>query len=181
MNRRDFLKLSAAGSAALTATAFTATLTGCSESLPNSGQWKVLREKDRIFLSALAPVMLKGSLPEDEQARQQGINIMLKNIDIGISKLGPHNSKQISDLFTLLNFGLSRGLTTGVWSSWENASENEIENFLNRWRDSSVGLFNMAYNGLNKLMCATWFGQNAAWQNVGYPGPLYPDVLITKS
>ena len=181
MNRRDFLKLSAAGSAALTATAFTATLSGCSESLPSNSQWKVLREKDRIFLSAVAPVMLKGSLPEDTQARQQGINVMLKNIDVGISKLGPHNSKQISDLFTLLNFGLSRGLTTGVWSSWENASENEIENFLNRWRDSSVGLFNMAYNGLNKLMCATWFGQSAAWQNVGYPGPLYPDVLITKS
>lgn len=181
MNRRDFLKLGAASSAALTATAFTATLTGCAETLPANSQWKVLREKDRILLAAIAPVMLKGSLPEDAQARQQGINIMLKNMDIGISKLGPYNTKQISDLFTLLNFGLSRGLTTGVWSTWENASENEIDNFLNRWRDSSVSLFNMGFNGLNKLMCATWFGQPAAWQNVGYPGPLYPDVLITKS
>ena len=181
MNRRDFLKLGAAGSAALSATALTASLSGCSEPLPKNSQWKVLREKDRIFLSAVAPVMLKGSLPNDTHAQQQGINTMLQYIDIGISKLGPHNTKQISDLFTLLNFGLSRGLTTGVWSSWDNASETEIENFLNRWRDSSVGLFNMAYNGLNKLMCATWFGQPDAWQNVGYPGPLYPDVLITKS
>jgi len=181
MNRRDFLKLSAAGSAALTATAVTATLTGCSESLPADGQWKVLREKDRILLSAIAPVMLKGSLPSEPKAKQTSIASMLPYIDAGIAKLGPHNAKQISDLFTLLNFGLSRGLTTGVWSSWENASEDEIENFLNRWRESSVGLFNVAYNGLNKLMCVTWFGQSAAWENVGYPGPLYPDVLITKA
>jgi hypothetical protein len=181
MNRRDFLKLGAASSAALTATAFTATLTGCSESLPANSAWKVLRAKDRILLSAIAPVMLKGSLPSDPQAKQKNIEIMLQYIDTGISKLGPHNTKQLSDLFTLLNFGLSRGLTTGIWSSWDKASEDEIENFLNRWRESSVSLFNVAYNGLNKLMCATWFGQPAAWQNIGYPGPLYPDVLITKS
>ena len=180
MNRRDFLKLGAASSAALTATALTATLAGCSDPLPANSQWKVLREKDRILLAAIAPVMLKGSLPSEPNAQQQSIKTMLEYIDIGISKLGPHNTKQLSDLFTLLNFGLSRGLTTGVWSKWEDASETEIENFLNRWRDSSVSLFNMAYNGLNKLMCATWFGQPAAWQNVGYPGPLYPEQLITK-
>jgi len=68
------------------------------------------------MLAAIAPVMLKGSLPTDPLAKQQGIDTMLKYMDVGISKLGPHNSKQISDLFTLLNFGLSRGLTTGVWS-----------------------------------------------------------------
>lgn len=181
MNRRDFLKLGAASSAALTATALTASLTGCSESMPVNSDWLVLREQDRIMLAAIAPVMLKGSLPTEPQAKQQGIDTMLKYMDVGISKLGPHNSKQISDLFTLLNFGLSRGLTTGVWSKWENASEAEIENFLNRWRESSVGLFTLGYNGLNKLMCATWFGQSGAWQNVGYAGPLYPDVLITKS
>lgn len=181
MNRRNFLKLGAASSAALTATSLTATLSGCSETLPASSDWLVLRENDRTFLAAVAPVMLKGSLPTEAQAKQQGINSMLKTIDLGIFKLGPHNTKQLMDLFNLLNFGLSRGLTTGVWSKWENASEEEIENFLNRWRDSSLGLFNLAYNGLNKLMCATWYGQPAAWSQVGYPGPLYPDVLITKS
>ncbi|NVK36513.1 MAG: twin-arginine translocation pathway signal protein [Gammaproteobacteria bacterium] len=181
MNRRDFLKLGAASSAALTATSLTATLTGCTDSLPENSQWKTLRESDRIFLTAVAPVMLKGSLPTEPAAQQQAINNMLQTMDLAIFKLGPHNTKQLMDLFNLLNFGLSRGLTTGVWSKWENASFEDIDNFLNRWRDSSLGLFNLAFNGLNKLMSATWYGQPAAWPQVGYPGPLYPDILITKS
>lgn len=181
MNRRDFLKLGAASSAALTATSLTATLTGCTESLSANSEWKTLRDSDRLFLTAIAPVMLKGSLPTEAVAKQQAISNMLQTIDTAIFKLGPHNSKQMMDLFNLLNFGLSRGLTTGVWSKWENASFEEIDNFLNRWRDSSVGLFNLAFNGLNKLMCASWYGQAAAWPQVGYPGPLYPDILITKS
>jgi len=180
MNRRQFLKLGAASSAALTAVGVTATLSGCSESLPMGGQWKTLRANDRVFLTAVAPVMLKGTLPEEPKARQLALDTMLNLIDGAIFNLGPHNAKQMKDLFDLLNLGLSRGLTTGVWSSWDKASEQEIENFLNRWRESSVSLFNLAYNGINKLMCATWYGQPQSWQHVGYPGPLYPDVLITK-
>jgi hypothetical protein len=182
MDRRQFLKLGAVSSAALTAVGVTATLTGCSEPLPqdNDAQWKALRPSDRVFLTAIAPVMLKGALPVEAPARQQAIDSILANTDAGIFNLGPHNTKQMKELFDLLNFGLSRGLTTGVWSSWDKASEQEIENFLNRWRESSLSLFNLAYNGLNKLMCATWYGQTAAWQQVGYPGPLYPDALITK-
>lgn len=185
MDRRQFLKLGAASSAALTAVSLTATLSGCSDSVPLSqqsgaGQWKSLRAGDRVFLSAVAPVMLKGTLPTDAKAQKAAIDTMLAYTDAAIFNLGPHNAKQMSELFDLLNFGLSRGLTTGVWSSWDKADEAQIENFLNRWRDSSLSLFNLAYNGLNKLMCATWFGQSESWQQVGYPGPLYPDVLITK-
>jgi len=180
MDRRQFLKLGAASSAALTTVSLTATLSGCSDPIPTDGQWKTLRPSDRVFLSAVAPVMLKGSLPDDPTAQKAAIDTMLTYTDDAIFNLGPHNAKQMSELFDLLNFGLSRGLTTGVWSSWDKADEAQIENFLNRWRESSLSLFNFAYNGLNKLMCATWFGQPESWQQVGYPGPPYPDVLITK-
>ncbi len=183
MNRRNFLKLGAASSAALTATAFTASLSGCSESpIENTaGTWKILRTSDRTFLASVAPAMLKGSLPTEAVAKKSAIDQMLIYMDAAIFALGPHNAKQMADLFTLLNFGLSRGLTTGVWSKWENASQEEIENFLNKWRESSLGLFNLGYNGLNKLMAATWFGQPASWQQVGYPGPPYADALISKA
>jgi hypothetical protein len=180
MNRRSFLKLSATGSAALAAVGATASLSGCSETLPENGQWRVLRSQDRIMLAAIAPVMLKGSLPAEPTANKAGVDTVIATIDEALFKLDAHNTKQISDLFTLLTFGLTRGLATGVWSKWENASEAEIENFLNSWRESSIGLLTLGYNGLNKLMCATWFGQKEAWEAVGYPGPPYADILITK-
>ncbi|MFT6154632.1 MAG: hypothetical protein ACJA1X_001993 [Bermanella sp.] len=124
--------------------------------------------------------MLKGSLPKEPNAQEASISRIIATIDEALFKLDSHNNRQISDLFTLLTFGLTRGLATGVWSKWENASEAEIENFLHNWRESSVGLFNAGYNGLNKLMVATWYGQKEAWADVGYPGPPYADILISK-
>jgi len=181
MNRRNFLKLGAASSAALTATSLTATLTGCTQAAPSNGPWKTLRPDDIVFLKAVIPVMLKGSLPTDGKLRKEAISNSLNYIDIAIFNLGPHNAAQMHDLFNLLNMRVSRGLTTGVWSKWENASDEEIDNFLNNWRDSSVSLFNLAYNGINKLMCATWFGQPLSWDKLGYYLPATADLLITKN
>lgn len=180
MDRRSFLKLGMTSSAALTAVGMTASLSGCSEALPENGQWKVLTQKDRTMLSAIAPVMLKGSLPTESNEKQTALNNMLVVIDSVVNSLGPHNAKQMSDLFMLLNFGATRGLTTGVWSKWENASETEIENFLNKWRNSSLGLFNLGYNGINQLITASWYGQKESWQQIGYPGPPHASILITK-
>jgi len=180
MNRRQFLQLSATSTVALTATSLTATLTGCSEAKPKTGAWKVLRPADRQFLRAIAPVMLKGHFPQESSEQEVVLSSMVANIDTAVFNLGPHNQSQFTDLLNLLNFGLSRGLTTGVWSKWENASEEEINNFLNRWRESNIGLFNMAYNGLNKLIAATFYGHPISWQKSGYPGPPYPEQLITK-
>lgn len=180
MDRRSFLKLGVASSAVLTGVSVTATMTGCSDSTPLDGDWKVLRPSDRRFLAAVAPVMLKGALPTDVTVQSQVVSTMLVQMDRTVFGLGPHNQKQLIDLFNLLNFSVSRGLTTGVWSAWENASDADIEHFLTKWRNSSIGLFNLAYNGLNRLMCAAWFGQPDSWQTVGYPGPPFADILITK-
>ncbi len=177
MHRRQFLKLGLVGSAVLSATSLTAVLSGCTDTVNQSGEWKVLRTSDRVFFTAIAPVMLKGSLPQNPQARAEGIQVMLRNIDQGIWLQGPHNQKQLTDLLNLLNFAPARYATTGVWDRWEDANEADIEAFLNRWRDSSLGLFNLAFNGLNKLMCVTWFSQPMAWPAIGYPGPKFPELL----
>lgn len=180
MDRRSFLKLGMASSVALTGVSLTATMSGCSDSTPLDGEWKVLRPADRRFLAAVAPVMLKGAMPTDGEQQSRIVDTMLVQMDRTVFGLGPYNQKQLQDLFNLLNFSLSRGLTTGVWSAWENASEADIEHFLSKWRESSIGLFNLAYNGLNRLMCAAWFGQPESWEAVGYPGPPFADVLIAK-
>jgi hypothetical protein len=180
MNRRSFLKLGATGSVALAAVGATASLSGCSETLPVNGVYRVLRSQDQVMLRAIAPVMLKGSLPSEFDAQKASIDRIIATIDEALFKLDSHNTKQISDLFTLLTFGLTRGFATGIWSTWEHANEAEIDNFLNNWRESSLGLFNAGYNGLNKLMVATWYGQKEAWTDVGYPGPPYSDFLITE-
>lgn len=178
MDRRSFLKLGAASSAALTGISLTATLTGCTESLPENSDWKILREGDRIFLKSIFPVLLKGILPTEIAAKEDALNKMLRCADGVVFNLDPHNQKQMIELFDLVNFSVSRSLTTGVWSKWDEASEEEIEHFLNKWRESSIGLFNLAYNGLNRLACAGWFGLPESWKAVGYPGPRYANIFL---
>lgn len=175
MDRRQFLKLSLASSVALASTSAVVGLSGCSEAAPaaDSG-WLVLRESDRRLFATLMPVMLKGAFPSEAAAKNTATQTCLQFLDKAIYGLGSANAKQLTDLFNLLNFAPTRGLLAGVWHSWDQASEEEIENFLNRWRNSSLGLLNLGYNGLNKLVCAVWFGQPQAWPQVGYPGaPAY--------
>lgn len=179
MDRRNFLKLGLASSVVLSSVGLTATLTGCSERLPANTGWNVLREQDRVFLRRIAPVMLNGALPADDLARAQGIESMLRYMDTAIHGLGPHNKKQLSDLFMLVDMRVTRGLATGVWSTWQDASDADIEQFLIRWRDSSIALLRLAYNGLNKLMAATWYGQSAAWPAAQFPGLPYANILVT--
>lgn len=181
MDRRNFLKLGLLGSAALTTVGITGTLVGCSDSASvTNSTWKVLRAQDRTFFRSVAPVMLDGCLPVDKAAQTRAIESMVQNIDTAIFNLGPHSQKQMLDLFTLLDMKLTRGMATGVWSTWDKASAEDIDAFLHRWRDSSIGLFRLAYNGLNKLMSATWYGQSASWETVQYPGPPYADALVTQ-
>lgn len=184
MDRRNFLKLGLLSSAVLTSVGLAGSLVGCSDQAPlasGTKNWKVLRSQDRTFLRSVAPVMLKGALPDNQAAQTRAIETMVENIDLAIFNLGPHSKKQMLDLFTLLDMSVTRGLSTGVWSSWDKASPAEIDVFLHRWRDSSISLLRLAYNGLNKLMVATWYGQPDSWQTVQYPGPPYADVLVTGS
>lgn len=181
MDRRSFLKLGAGSCVALSAVSLTASLSGCSESPSQDANWKVLRPADREFFAAIAPVVLKGAWPQDLNEQAQGLEWLMQKLDEVLFNLGPHNQKQMVDLFNLLNFTPSRGLTTGVWSKWSDATEADIDQFLNKWRESSLELFTLAYNGLSKLIIAIWYGKKEMGQVVGYPGPPYADILITKS
>ena len=180
MNRRNFLKIGTGSCMALSAVSISAILTGCSEAPSTDENFKVLRPADREFFTAIIPVVLKGSWPTDAHAQSIAMNGIMQNIDGAMFNLGPHNQKQMIDLFNLLNFTPSRGLATGVWSKWHEASEADIEQFLNKWRESSLGLLNLAYNGISKLVIAIWFGMEQSWDKVNYPGPPFADILITK-
>ncbi|MBW2376731.1 MAG: hypothetical protein JRF55_12200 [Deltaproteobacteria bacterium] len=73
--------------------------------------------------------------------------------------------------FDVLSFGLTRGLTTGQWSPWSNASLEDAESALARLRDSGIGLLNAIYAAVTRLIISAWYliPENAA--TTGYPGP----------
>lgn len=172
LDRRRLLQLGLAGSAVLAAVGLTGSLAGCSRREDAAARGlRYLRDADLELFRALAPVVLEGTLPEGA-AREPAMSEILRRIDDAGARLGPPAQAELRQLFDLLHLRPTRWLTTGVGAPWREAEAGEIRHFLDRWRGSSVGLFNAGYNVLTKLCCTAWFGQRAAWSHTGYPGPL---------
>jgi hypothetical protein len=165
-DRRDFLKLSVAGAAALSTISAGATLSGCTSSGPASGM-KQLRPEDIELLRAMTPAVLKGRVAPGDDAT---IDETIQSFDTLMDDLAPPVVAGVLQAFDVLNFGLTRGLTTGQWSAWSKASLEDAESALARLRESSIGLLNAIYAAVIRLIISSHYliTENCA---PAYPGP----------
>jgi hypothetical protein len=172
-SRRSFLKLGVAGTLALGTVGFGAGLTGCHRREEAAAQgYKFLRDADLILFRALIPAITDGTLPTEAAAREARMLEILMRIDAGCWRLGAPAQKEVKKLFDLLNFGLTRRLAAGVSSPWDEVSAADAAVFLERWRNSSIGLFKAGYRVLVKLVAVSNYSIPAVWPLAGYPGPL---------
>jgi hypothetical protein len=168
LSRRNLLKVGLMGSAFLATAGVTATLSGCSASVPASGL-SILRSTDLPFLRALVPVVIEGSVSAEKMAA--AVEQCIIGIDYSLARFSPAMQNLTVQLFDVLALGLTRGPLTGVWGGWENASAEDIRHFLDRWQNSSIGLLQMGYVSLLQLVMLAWYGQPQSWAHCGYPGP----------
>ncbi len=178
LSRRGFLRLGLGGSLFLGGISLTATLSGCATTPapPAPGQtgekgYRFLSRDDLVFLRATVPVILGPALPEEADARRLAVESNIRRMDEAIYRFGPANQAQMRKLFDMLNFSVTRITLAGVWSGWANAGPETVNSFLNRWRNSSIGLFNKAYAGLVRLTNSSFYGYRDNWHLSGYPGP----------
>lgn len=183
LDRRGFLRLGLGGTALLAGASLTAGLSGCATApaadyspdsaatVTDSYRYQFLSRDDIVLFEALLPAILATSLPEAPDKRRDAIRRTIERVDSGIHHFGPPNQAQLRQLFDLLNLGITRVTLARVWSSWENASVTEVDAFLNRWRNSSLGLFNNGYIALTKLSNSAYYGAPEQWHLSGYPGP----------
>ncbi|WP_227519783.1 hypothetical protein [Mangrovitalea sediminis] len=184
MDRRGFLRAGLLGTAALSTISLGASLSGCATTPAGTvahasgatAEYRFLTRDDLVLLRALVPVIVAPGLPQDPTARQAAIDGTIARMDQGIYFFGPANQHELRKLFDLLNFSVTRVTLARVWSSWDNASPEAVNAFLNRWRDSNIGLFNKAYIGLTKLTNVSFYGYRTNWHLSGYPGPPQPEL-----
>lgn len=173
LSRRSFLKLGVAGSLALGSVGLAAGLAGCGRREQAAAQGlRFLRDADVALFRALVPVILGDALPADPAAREARIAETLRGVDAAGDALDPPARRELHKLFDLLHLRVTRWLTTGVAESWERAAPEAVARFLARWRDSSIGAFNLGFRVLLKLVVASFYAIPAAWPLAGYPGPL---------
>ncbi|MNP75584.1 hypothetical protein D3C76_1726620 [compost metagenome] len=79
--------------------------------------------------------------------------------------------KLTRQLFDVLALPVTRGPLTGIWGSWDSASNEQIAAFLRRWENSSLNLLNMGHASLLQLLQMAWYEMPESWAQCGYPGP----------
>ncbi|HNL36777.1 MAG TPA: hypothetical protein PKI88_06695, partial [Agitococcus sp.] len=63
---------------------------------------------------------------------------------------------------------ITRWLTTGVLDTWQQASPEDVNHFLQRWQSSSISPFNAGYRVLSKLVAVSYFSLPEAQAQSGY-------------
>ncbi|MDE1168456.1 MAG: twin-arginine translocation pathway signal protein [Pseudomonas sp.] len=164
LNRREVLKVGLCAGAFLATAGVGASLSGCSSSAPADG-FKALRASDLPFLQALVPVMLAPA------GNAQAVQATLASLDDALNHLSAQMLKLTRQLFDVLAMPVTRGPLTGVWGHWENASSEQITQFLQRWQNSSLSLLRMGHSSLLQMVMMAWYGRAESWAQCGYPGP----------
>ena len=168
LSRRGLLKFSLGASAFLATVGLGASLSGCSASTSASG-FTILRSGDLLFLRALIPVMLDGAIKLENMPA--AVDQTLHCLDNGLNHLSPEMLKLTRQLFDVLGITVTRGPLTGIWGSWENASGEDIREFLDRWENSALSLLRMGHSSLQQLVMMAWYSRAESWAHCGYPGP----------
>ena len=123
------------------------------------------------LLRLLAPSVLHGLLPIQPNERTDSLNVLLSAVSTSVSSLSSDSREQLARLLAALDYRVTRWLLTGLWKPLAEASVEEIDEFLNNWRNSSIGRFNLAYRTLTRLLVNNWFVLPAHFAQAGYPGP----------
>jgi hypothetical protein len=119
------------------------------------------------MLRAIARVMLDGALPRGDD---DALAAAVRGVNVAIAGLPPAVQDEVQQLFGLLEFPLTRRFVAGV-GPWGRTSDAEIMAFLQRWRTSNAQLLRSGYQALHQLVLSGWYGGDAAWARIGYPGP----------
>lgn len=168
LSRRELLKLGLGASVALTTLGLAASLRGCSSPGPGAN-YRVLRDSDIPLITALIPALV-GPHPA-LQANSGALQAAIDQLDLSLAWTSANLQHDVYELFDLISAPLTRGPMTGVWGAWENATPQNVEAFLLRWRDSRMDMFRQGYSALSQLLLMAWYATPASWEAAGYPGP----------
>ena len=164
--RRQFIKVGIAGAALLAAARYLDRPLAAP-----AGAYRVLDDNAAKIVRALIPVVLAGSLPNEEAARAHATAEVLAAFDRAVSGLAPAIQEELAQLFSFLNFAPSRLAFTGLWTPLDEAPPADIKAFLTRWRHSRFDLQRQSYEALTQLVQASWYDNPSSWKAIGYPGP----------
>ncbi|CAM3606157.1 hypothetical protein [Parendozoicomonas haliclonae] len=179
LDRRTFLRTGLIGGAILATTSTAFTFTGQAVANSASG-FQFFTPDDIPFVKAVLLATQEPGLSRSDAGFDKALEIALTQFDWHCSHLSTAMQKVLRQLLDVATLPLTRGLTTGVWQDWETVDLATAQTFMERWKNSRIFLFRMAHASLVQLSSMVWYGQPESFSVSHYPGPLYPEVLVTE-
>lgn len=130
-----------------------------------------LTEHGAEVLRALARGVLGPMLTTDPTARQAKLDAHIVRMDAYLNNLPASLRNEINALLGLLANPATRVLVTGLTKSWQEASDNDITQALERMRMHALPTTQMAYHAVRDITCVQFFSAPENWPLVAYPGP----------
>lgn len=172
MQRRTFLKVGLLGGTALACAGWLShdALWGSGTRLAAKGdhQYLFLTEVDHAAVKALVPAVLAGSEVVGDAALTEEVVFA---VDQTIAVFQPSIQAELRQLFTLMTLAPTRALVCGVWRAWPHVDAATADGMMRSWRESRLALLRSAYDGLQQLITAAWYGNPRSWSAIGYQGP----------
>lgn len=169
LSRRSVLRTGLVGTLMLGGVSALSTLQGCQQTPllpPPNDNFRVLRPRDRVILGAIAPVVLAGAFPQD---RPPAVQTFLPQIDSFLFSTNTVAHDALHQLFDALDTRPVRWALTGIWSRWEDVTDDQVEALLTRWKSSSIKQLRIGYGQLSQIINLVWYAQPANTRDI-YPG-----------
>lgn len=167
MDRRDFLKVSAATSAVLATGSSLALLSGCSSNTAPATGYRYFRSQDVTLLTPLIKTVLGPALTAANATAEDG----MKAFDNMLDGAMPGTRDTLFELLDLLQISAARRFVIGSWAAFNEQSDEERATTVEAWATRSYELSRMAYKGLIQPIHIAWYTQATAGLSTGYPGP----------
>jgi len=162
LTRRQLIKTGLAGSLLLAGAGYLATPER--DHLPaHATRLGYLSAHDTLLISAIAPAML--AVPGVNLAAVvQGVNQAMMALPLGLQA-------ELRQLLDLLANPWGRRWLAGVSTPWQQASQQQIGDFLRRWQLSRFALLRTGFQALHALIMAAWYGNPLSWGGLAYQRP----------
>jgi hypothetical protein len=121
-----------------------------------------------VARGVLGPLLPAAGTPE----REAMLTRYLGNLEALINSLPKAKRDQISLLSGLLANAPTRWMLSGMWTSWADASDEQVIQALRELQSSDALVPNISYAAARALTCMAYFTIPDYWSHVGYPGPM---------
>jgi hypothetical protein len=182
MERRSFIKKGFVGSVlfglepAISFAQKNTSKTSDGSNSQNNVTYAFLDNEDVKFFEAICPVMLGRVASFDSWPPDNIVSEVIKGVDVAIGDLSLATQDDLKTLFKLLSFRPTRYMITGVWSNWEDTDYKTIDRAMDNWSVARFNIWRSAYDGLRKLVLASWYANPKSWRKIGYPGPPFDNI-----